>query len=1000
MADTLDEVGNVDDAKMNIDQKQKDTSAKEHPSQDKTASPIVSSGNLSNVSGLPLALNRTPTKTTTTITTNSSARSSNNNTPSSLPALNNKHNLSINTNINSPVLGRQISDRNISAFTINSSSSTGISTGGYNGGRERSSSTSSTSSHLVNYSDNSTDGHRSRFDSFRVSRSVISLPHSSQNHLYLDDNIRRLLADDVNAASTHTNGDYNNASLRDSQTTHGSTQNYSIDMKERSLGDDDDDGKGNHSFDLAGGSDGEDDDDGEAFIGYIGADVVYTQIVQGNTGYPYIVKDKGSTGITTLAFPTSTTNASMSAFKPPRSNSGSNVGSIPNELNSNNNNTEDSLLDRDEASRISLTSFAQPSFVMPQGTRTTSTGANVGMTDIAGGNIGMTTDSLSPVSMGVPSSHEGVGYPAFGLTPRQGSVVASIDDGNATNDNNITNTSHVVTRDRSSSGVMMTPSHHSSTYIANVASQQATSLLYGGYGMDEKQLANMLQDEAKRNKEYAQQVRRLRWPRDVEVCISLSDIREPTFNIFNYKLDELVVGLYRVLVDLGFKQEVNLDDDRVLQNFILAVRSNYRNNPFHNFVHGFHVFQFCFFMLFHSDMVSVLETSRPGDAMFPTDYANLHGSISNNANGGGGSSSGSNAGRSFTPLSATFMQSKRRSMTMGAAHLNLSVSSSTTGGGLGSRRGNPIYTDPQTVANILKNHYSCLSRLELFCLLIASLCHDLDHPGTNNQYQINTSSPLALLHNDQSVLENHHATMTFTLLRNPKLNVFRNVRPDQQRVVRKTIVNAILATDMSHHMDTTKQLGTVDSPLSLDLKSDKDKSFLFGVIIHTSDLCAQTLPQPSAGEWERRINEEFRKQAEDEERLGLPVAPFMQNLDKTHVRAQSQVNFIDFVLAPWWRNLVRLFPALQMCADTLQENRAYYEGIYKRELEAFKKKEAEEAAAADISEDMVSPANSPSSSPSSPSSPSSSFSPTSSSPSSSASNKIPTPTSQNKIGKN
>jgi len=49
-----------------------------------------------------------------------------------------------------------------------------------------------------------------------------------------------------------------------------------------------------------------------------------------------------------------------------------------------------------------------------------------------------------------------------------------------------------------------------------------------------------------------------------------------------------------------------------------------------------------------------------------------------------------------------------------------------------------------------------LSSLDIFVLLIASLVHDIDHNALNNNFHINTQSPLALLYNDSSVLENHH----------------------------------------------------------------------------------------------------------------------------------------------------------------------------------------------------------------------------------------------------
>ena len=47
--------------------------------------------------------------------------------------------------------------------------------------------------------------------------------------------------------------------------------------------------------------------------------------------------------------------------------------------------------------------------------------------------------------------------------------------------------------------------------------------------------------------------------------------------------------------------------------------------------------------------------------------------------------------------------------------------------------------------------------LDIFALLIASLCHDADHTGRNNSFEVNKKSPIAIKYNDVSVLENHHA---------------------------------------------------------------------------------------------------------------------------------------------------------------------------------------------------------------------------------------------------
>jgi hypothetical protein len=54
--------------------------------------------------------------------------------------------------------------------------------------------------------------------------------------------------------------------------------------------------------------------------------------------------------------------------------------------------------------------------------------------------------------------------------------------------------------------------------------------------------------------------------------------------------------------------------------------------------------------------------------------------------------------------------------------------------------------------------------------ILSAAAHDMDHPGTNNVYEIKCKSKLAMLYNDISVLENHHAASFFFLLDNKMLD--------------------------------------------------------------------------------------------------------------------------------------------------------------------------------------------------------------------------------------
>lgn len=79
-----------------------------------------------------------------------------------------------------------------------------------------------------------------------------------------------------------------------------------------------------------------------------------------------------------------------------------------------------------------------------------------------------------------------------------------------------------------------------------------------------------------------------------------------------------------------------------------------------------------------------------------------------------------------------------------------------------------------------------LSDLEILSTIISGAAHDIDHPGTNNIFEIKCRSKLALLYNDKSVLENHHAASFFFLVDNSSNNcdIMQHMNMDEKQKVR------------------------------------------------------------------------------------------------------------------------------------------------------------------------------------------------------------------------
>ncbi|XP_056400156.1 high affinity cGMP-specific 3',5'-cyclic phosphodiesterase 9A-like isoform X2 [Hyla sarda] len=183
-----------------------------------------------------------------------------------------------------------------------------------------------------------------------------------------------------------------------------------------------------------------------------------------------------------------------------------------------------------------------------------------------------------------------------------------------------------------------------------------------------------------------------------------------------------------------------------------------------------------------------------------------------------------------------------------------------------------------------------LSILELGILMTAAVCHDLDHPGYNNTYQINAHTELAIRYNDISPLENHHCAVAFQILAQPESNIFSNISLELFKQIRQLQMMMIKCCDISN----------------------------------------EVRPTEVAEPWVDCLLEEYFMQSDREKLEGLPVTPFMDR-DKV-TKPKAQIGFIKFVLIPMFETVMKLFPQIEeVMVRPLQEARDHYEELIQLE---------------------------------------------------------------------
>ncbi|XP_017759723.1 PREDICTED: high affinity cAMP-specific and IBMX-insensitive 3',5'-cyclic phosphodiesterase 8A-like isoform X2 [Eufriesea mexicana] len=204
-----------------------------------------------------------------------------------------------------------------------------------------------------------------------------------------------------------------------------------------------------------------------------------------------------------------------------------------------------------------------------------------------------------------------------------------------------------------------------------------------------------------------------------------------------------------------------------------------------------------------------------------------------------------------------------------------------------------------------------LEPLDEVATLVAAAAHDVDHPGRSSQFLCNSDNKLAILYNDLSVLESHHAALTFKLsLSDDNVNIFKNLERETYKQFRQTVIDMILATEMTKHFEHLAKFMNVCSARivdnqQLDAYSDTvDMSVVLQpenvvlvkrMMIKCADVSNPTRPLRCCIEWARRIAEEYFNQTDEEKKLKLPVLmPMFDRL--TCSIPKAQIGFVDFII--------------------------------------------------------------------------------------------------------
>ncbi|KAK3825875.1 MAG: hypothetical protein J3Q66DRAFT_396795 [Benniella sp.] len=349
-----------------------------------------------------------------------------------------------------------------------------------------------------------------------------------------------------------------------------------------------------------------------------------------------------------------------------------------------------------------------------------------------------------------------------------------------------------------------------------------------------------------------------------------------------------VVIVVREVMKLDGLGDLNIPE-HLLHRFVIGLRDSYhRSNPYHNFAHAVDVLQATFYFLCRMGKLPLTGTGYPS---LP-------------------SPNGCDTNEQESQATTETIPADTASPTEGETPSRLHVQ-------------------------------DLLRPEDIFALIVASIGHDVGHPGVNNMFLINAHTPLAQVYNDRSVLESFHSMALFQVMKKHGFECF-DVESQNRKFMefRKMVVSTILATDMGLHFDYVgkikeqterlrlRSLSAGDTPKPNQASIDEQERFLLcGSLIKCADISNASRPFHVAERWSAVLLQEMCNQADIEKEMAVcsgaqsvPAGSTKSLANDPGMQIDSQLGFIHGFAMPLFSSVKDMIPEMSYCVEYLQTN--------------------------------------------------------------------------------
>ncbi|KAJ0183100.1 hypothetical protein K1T71_001076 [Dendrolimus kikuchii] len=220
-----------------------------------------------------------------------------------------------------------------------------------------------------------------------------------------------------------------------------------------------------------------------------------------------------------------------------------------------------------------------------------------------------------------------------------------------------------------------------------------------------------------------------------------------------------------------------------------------------------------------------------------------------------------------------------------------------------------------TMYLILVNNSGYFDFVETAALMLAGLCHDLDHPGFNNNFLTLIKHPLSLMYKS-SLLEYHHYYLAKKIIEDKNI-LAKLPTVDQERILKEVKYN-ILCTDLAVYFQVRAQLTPLLADHTFDWTENAHRRMLKGILMTTSDLSGVCKPFGVSKAVAESVYEEFYNQGDRERAMGYSPLSMMDRRRSINQPAE-QIQFLSVVVLPCLLLLQNIFPNTSPLTDNCRK---------------------------------------------------------------------------------